>query len=124
MQMTKRVKDGIEILAIKGELDLSNVGVVKTIIDREVASGKINLVIDMKDLEYIDSSGIGVFINTMNKIRALSGKFVLMALKDSVSRIFNLTKLTSFFIIIKEETELHTVFNIPSSTPSSASSPP
>jgi anti-sigma B factor antagonist len=110
MQMTKRVKDGIEILAIKGELDLSNVAVVKTIIDKEISAGKINMVIDMRDLEYIDSSGIGVFINTMNKIRAHKGRFVLMALRDSVSRIFSLTKLTAFFTIIKEEEELPKVF--------------
>ena len=110
MQMTKRIKDGVEILAIKGELDLGNVAVVKTIIDREISAGKINLVIDMLELEYIDSSGIGVIINTMNKIRALKGRFVLMNLRDSVLRIFSLTKLTAFFTIIKSESELTNVF--------------
>ncbi len=110
MQMTKRLKNNIEILAIKGELDLSNANIVKTILDKEIAAGKINIVIDMKELEYLDSSGIGVFINTMNKIRGLNGKFILLSMKDSVLRIFNLTKLTSFFKIIKNETELDQIF--------------
>lgn len=108
--MTKRVNNNIEILAIKGELDLSNANIVKTILDKEIAAGKIHIVIDMKELEYLDSSGIGVFINTMNKIRTLNGKFILLGMKDSVMRIFNLTKLTSFFKIIKLESELDQIF--------------
>jgi len=110
MQITKRVKGNIEILAIKGELDLNNAGAVKTILEREINAGKIYLVIDMKNLEYIDSSGIGVFINTVNKIRSLRGIFVLMGLNDNIRRIFNLTKLTSFFKIINSEEELSSVF--------------
>jgi anti-sigma B factor antagonist len=110
MQMTKRVKNNIEILSIKGELDLSNANIVKMILDKEIAAGKLHIVIDMKDLEYLDSSGIGVFINTMNKLRAINGKFILLGMKDSVMRIFNLTKLTSFFKIIKLETELDQIF--------------
>jgi anti-sigma B factor antagonist len=67
----------------------------------------------MKDLEYIDSSGIGVFINTVNKIRSLKGTFVLMGLNDNIKRIFNLTKLTSFFRIVRDEAELDQVFSAP-----------
>lgn len=110
MQITKRVRNNVEILAIKGELDLNNAPAVKTILDREINAGKIHLVLDLKDLEYIDSSGIGVFINTVNKIRSLKGTFVLMGLNDNIRRIFNLTKLTSFFRIVRDESELGTVF--------------
>ncbi len=116
MQITKRIKNELEILAIKGELDLNNAAAVKTILDREINAGKINIVMDLKGLEYIDSSGIGVFINTVNKIRSLKGNFVLMGLSENIKRIFNLTKLTSFFRIIRDEMELDLI--------SKASNPP
>ena len=124
MQITKRIKNELEILAIKGELDLNNAAAVKTILDREINAGKINIVMDLKGLEYIDSSGIGVFINTVNKIRSLKGNFFLLGLNDNIKRIFNLTKLTFFFRIVRDEMELDLISrSAQSSAPSPSKSP-
>ena len=110
MQMTKRVKNNIEILSLKGDFDLSNAKVVKTILDKEIAAGKTNLVMDLTALNYIDSSGIGVFINTMTTLRSKKGKLVLLGMNPNIHRIFEMTKLLSFFVIIQNEDELSKVF--------------
>jgi len=110
MQMTKRSKNNIEILSLKGDFDLSNAKVVKTILDKEITAGKINLVMDLSALNYIDSSGIGVFINTMTTLRGKQGKLVLLGMNPNIHRIFEMTKLLSFFVIIQNEDELSKVF--------------
>lgn len=110
MQMTKRVKNNIEILSLKGDFDLSNAKVVKTILDKEIVAGKTNLVMDLSALNYIDSSGIGVFINTMTTLRGKKGKLVLLGMNSNIHRIFEMTKLLSFFVIIQKEDELAKVF--------------
>ena len=110
MQMTKRIKNGIEILALKGDFDLSNAKVVKTILDKEIVAGQINLVMDLSELDYIDSSGIGVFINTMTTLRGKNGKLVLLGMNPNIHRIFEMTKLLTFFVIVDKEEDLAKIF--------------
>ena len=108
MKIIKRVKNNTVIIAIIGELDLNTVPAAKMVLDSEINSHheQLSLVFDLKELEYIDSSGLGVFINIAGKIRAMKGTYMLMGLLPKIRRIFDLTKLSFFFKIVRDEAEL------------------
>ncbi|MBN1897565.1 MAG: STAS domain-containing protein [Spirochaetes bacterium] len=103
MQITKRTKDQFVILAISGSLDLNNIKPVKEIFEDEIKKGTKYVVIDMKELAYIDSSGIGSFIGLMSKLRQIGGQVILMNMSPEIERIFSMTKLLAFFKVFKTE---------------------
>lgn len=102
------MKNGWPIIAIRGDFDLNSTQTVKSILSREIDAHPENLklVVDLGGLEYIDSSGLGVFINLTVRMKALAGTFILMNISAPIAKIFTLTKLNGFFHIVRDETEL------------------
>jgi anti-anti-sigma factor len=105
MEVTKKSRGQFVILGIKGSLDMNNVKYIKKIFDDTVDSGINSVAIDMGELNYIDSSGIGSFIGLMTKLKGLGGSVVLLNMKPDIERIFAMTKLLAFFKVFKTEEE-------------------
>jgi anti-anti-sigma factor len=65
-----------------------------------------SVVIDMKEVNYMDSSGIGALVAGQKKMKAFGGRFYLMNLHDDVLNILKLATLDKFFTIVQDESEL------------------
>lgn len=61
------------------------------------------LAIDMNKLDYIDSSGIGTLIKSLNAIKSKKGILILVGLKPMILNVFKLAKLDMFFEIMTNE---------------------
>lgn len=111
MKITKRIKNNTVIISFIGELDLNTVPDVKVALEAELNKHpkNIELVFDLKDLEYIDSSGLGVFIKMAGRIKQNQGTYMLMGLVPRIQRIFDMTKLSFFFKILRDEEELNLI---------------
>jgi anti-sigma B factor antagonist len=57
------------------------------------------LALDMRQLEYIDSSGLAVLVNCLQSSRKKSGDVCLFGMRDTVRTLFELTRLQSVFPI-------------------------
>ena len=55
------------------------------------------VVVNMEKLNYIDSSGIGMFIKSLNYMKELNGHLQLANLKESLQKIFKVAGLTAYF---------------------------
>lgn len=108
MEITRRIKADYTIFGIKGSLDMNNVKYVKKVFDEELQKNVKSVAIDMKELHYIDSSGIGAFIGLMTKLKAIGGQVVLINMQTDIERIFNMTKLLAFFKVFRTEEEFNT----------------
>jgi anti-sigma B factor antagonist len=53
----------------------------------------------MQEVTYIDSSGIGALISSLSGLKKYQGALKITNIHDSVKKVFELTKLTSFFEI-------------------------
>lgn len=60
-----------------------------------------DLFIDMKSVSQIDSSGVGILVVCLRKIKERGGKLRLMFPKDEVKRILQLVNIYSYFDIIE-----------------------
>ena len=67
--------------------------------------GAKKIMVDMKNLEYIDSSGIGVIINTAKLLRPKKGDIVLVNISQSVRDIFKVINLQEFIKTFNLEAE-------------------
>lgn len=87
------------ILAMEGEIDLHESPHVKELILPFIEQKLPRILIDMTAVSYIDSSGLALFIEAMQRIQAYGGKFGLYGLRPAVRSIFEIARLDQIFQI-------------------------
>ncbi|MBP7280625.1 MAG: STAS domain-containing protein [Leptospiraceae bacterium] len=86
--------DGI-IVDIKGDLNLYSTPALKQILTNLVDAGKIKIFVNVENLNYIDSSGLGAFLAHQSKLMKMSGYIKLCCPTKQVLAVLELTKLKS-----------------------------
>lgn len=88
------------IVSVREErLDAHNSGELKTEMNRLFEGGSIHLVIDLKEVRFIDSSGLGVLVSGFKNASTRQGSIKLSALQTQVKSMFELTRLHRVFDI-------------------------
>ena len=64
-----------------------------------LAAGVYDIIIDMLDVEFLDSSGLGVLVGALKKVRAHNGSLQLICNQNRVLKIFRITGLAEVFVI-------------------------
>ena len=105
MDISSRVRGDVVILDISGEIDLYNAPEIKDIVNKLIEQKKYSVVINLKEVTYIDSSGIGALISSLSNLKKYQGGLKIINVFASVKKVFELTKLTSFFEIYDSEDE-------------------
>ena len=67
--------------------------------------------INCKDLKYISSAGLGVFVSYLEDFKAKNGKFVFHNMSESVFNVFQILGLDKIMSIVKDEQEAKAVVN-------------
>jgi len=87
-------KSGVVVIIPEGELDVTNSNTFKNRITEEfLDKGKVNIVIDMSNVGYMDSSALGTIISLYKNCRMNGGSFAIAGLIDTVRRLFSITAL-------------------------------
>lgn len=95
-----------KIIEVSGEVDLYNVSELKKALFGLTDGNHSSIVVDMKNVNYMDSSGIGALVAGQKKMKAHGGKFSLMNVHDDVLNILKLATLDKFFKIFDTEEDL------------------
>jgi anti-sigma B factor antagonist len=88
-----------KIVPLEGEIDLHVSPRITSTLNAAVKAKPRNLVIDMENVSYIDSSGLAALIEAMQKIEKYGGKFALAGLQENVKPIFEIARLDQVFQI-------------------------
>jgi anti-sigma B factor antagonist len=110
MDIQVREVGNVVILDINGEIDLYNAPEIKETIKNQMEQGKNQIIINLDKVSYIDSSGIGVLISSLSNLKKAGGGLKIIHVYASVRKVFELTKLTSFFDIYDSEQEALAAF--------------
>lgn len=107
MTYNSEIKDGTLIIRLSGDLigedNGANVlGVASDAVQQQIKS----CVIDISDLRYMNSSGIGVLITILTKFRNKGGEVYLLKPSESVKKLLVITKLNAIFQVIQSEEEV------------------
>lgn len=82
------------IVRLKGELDHHTADVVKSRMEEAIAKEEIrHLILSLKDLTFMDSSGLGVILGRYKQITSKGGKMVVCDVNSAVYRLFELSGL-------------------------------
>lgn len=86
-----------------GEIDIYNASQLKENILSLVDEHEGNIILDCKGLKYIDSTGLGVLISTLKRIKEYDGEIHIKNLKPYIYKIFTITGLDKIFAIELQE---------------------
>lgn len=91
------------ILALEGEIDLHRSPEIKETLQPLIEQKFPRILIDMSGVQYIDSSGLAVFIEALQRVLGYGGKLGLFGLRDSVRSIFEIARLDQVFQIYPDQ---------------------
>jgi anti-sigma B factor antagonist len=101
MQTREHHEHGLHVLAIEGEIDLACSPDLRALLHEYAKKKSPALVLDFKDVSYVDSSGLATLIEYVRLAQPFGGKFGLAHVSDRVRTIFDLVRLTEFLPIYK-----------------------
>ncbi|HEX6821345.1 MAG TPA: STAS domain-containing protein [Candidatus Sulfotelmatobacter sp.] len=94
----------VTILDVKGRIVLGDeIGDLRDAVRGLVADGKKKIILNLADVDYIDSSGVGELVGCFTTVRNAGGELKLLKLSQKVQDVLYVTKLYTVFDIREDE---------------------
>ena len=87
------------VVVVGGEIDVYTAPKLREQLIDLVSSGQYHLVVDMEGVEFLDSTGLGVLVGGLKRVRAHEGSLRLVCTQERILKIFRITGLTKVFPI-------------------------
>src|ERR1700733_9124994 len=104
LAITSRIVSGVVIVDLSGRLCFLEVALHQQI-NELLDEGHRSFVLNLADVPYIDSFGLGQLITIWTSIRSSGGHLVLLRPRDHIQQLFQITKLSSVFETSGEEAQ-------------------
>jgi anti-sigma B factor antagonist len=89
----------VAVLAVSGEVDVATVPRLREQLHGLVASGTPRIVVDLDAVDFLDSTGLGVLVGALKRVRANGGELALVCTAPRIRKVFEVTGLTKVFAL-------------------------
>lgn len=97
-QFNSNIVSGINVISLKGELiDKMQANEMLTEIEKYITSSSNQFILDMSELKYLNSSGLGILISILTKVRKAGGEVLIAGVTKKVNELLIITKLNGVF---------------------------
>jgi len=104
LRIDNREVSHVTILDIHGRVILGpEIGTLRTAVHDLVAQGKKKIILNLADVDYLDSSGVGELVSCFTTVRKAGGELKLLNLTQKVHDVLHVTKLYTVFDIKDDE---------------------
>jgi len=97
LEIAQRSVGDVTVLALKGRLVAEDGDVLVDAVDALLQQGRIKLLLDVRDVTYIDSSGLGLLVSKYVSARRRGGDVKLLHLTTRSLHLLTITHLTEVF---------------------------
>lgn len=87
------------ILSVTGEVDVATAPSLRERLVSLVSEGNTRLIIDLTLIDFLDSTGLGVLVGTLKRIRQAEGELALVIPQERILKLFDITGLSKIFVI-------------------------
>jgi anti-sigma B factor antagonist len=84
----------ISVVEVKGWVEISTAPQLRDTAIRLIDEGRLHLVLDLSETVFIDSTGLGVIVGLLHRLRSRDGSLVIAGARDRVLHAFKVSKLT------------------------------
>lgn len=99
LSLTTRTEGALTVVEVGGEIDVYTAPKLREQIVSLVEDGRYHIVVDMEKVEFLDSTGLGVLVGGLKRVRAHDGSLHLVCTQERILKIFRITGLTKVFPI-------------------------
>ena len=104
---------GFTVIAVSGEIDVYTAPKLREKLITLVEDGSYQLIVDMEGVEFLDSTGLGVLVRGLKRVRAHDGWIDLVCTQGRILRIFKITGLNKVFNIYDSVPEAIAAHSLP-----------
>lgn len=105
MEITHEIVQDVNVIHMQGKLTINNAQDLFSRMELLMKSGGKKILLNMSDLEFIDSTGLGTIIRLHKMINENQCQLRLSNLQPKIMRIVELTRLDNIFSLYKTQTE-------------------
>jgi anti-sigma B factor antagonist len=91
--------DGVPVVMVRGEVDFGSAPRLRELLINTAMEGHRDVVVDLRGVDFLDSTGLGVLVGALKRYRTLGGDLVLVISTSRIRSVFELTGLTNAFVI-------------------------
>ncbi|MDQ4026827.1 MAG: STAS domain-containing protein [Actinomycetota bacterium] len=94
-----RKVDSYSLVDVKGEIDVYTAPKLREKLIELVSEGSYDVVVNLEGVDFLDSTGLGVLVGALKRVKAHDGSLSLVCTQDKILKIFKITGLTKVFPI-------------------------
>ena len=91
--------DHTTVLTVRGEIDVYTAPRLRQAIVDLVDAGSTSIVVDMEKVDFLDSTGLGVLVEGLKRVRTRGGDLSIVVTQDKILKIFEITGLNKAFAL-------------------------
>jgi anti-sigma B factor antagonist len=95
--VSTRTEGPFTVVEVGGEVDVYTAPRLREAVVTAIDSGNTRLVIDVENVEFLDSTGVGVLVGALKKVRSASGTLDIVCTQPRLLKIFGITGLDKVF---------------------------
>jgi anti-sigma B factor antagonist len=99
LSLSTRPEGDRTVVVVGGEIDVYTAPKLREQLVELVSNGDYHLVVDMEGVDFLDSTGLGVLVGGLKRVRAHDGSLRLVCTQERILKIFRITGLTKVFPI-------------------------
>ncbi len=99
LSVSVRTEGERTVVAVSGEIDVYTAPKLREHLIDLVSSGQYKLIVDLEAVDFLDSTGLGVLVGGLKRVRTHDGSLDLVCSQDRILKIFRITGLTKVFAI-------------------------
>lgn len=104
LKVTKRTNDGIPVIDLSGRLVFGDeTKILRQVVKEVIEQDHANVVLNMSDLAYVDSGGIGTLVGLYTSARAAGGDLKLACPNSRVQHVLEITRLMTILSVHASE---------------------
>ena len=93
------------VIEVAGDVDLYSAPELQEMTARAIDAGSRDLIVDLSRVTFLDSTGLGILVSTLNRLRRMRGTLALIVSDYDVERLLELSGLHGTFTIFRSRDE-------------------
>jgi anti-sigma B factor antagonist len=103
VRISSSVKDDVLIVSLEGEITLGNANEVNDYVNQKISSSQNHVIFNMKKVEYLDSSAVGMIVAIYSTLQADGGALRICGVSSEVMEILKASSLETYLNIDESE---------------------
>jgi anti-sigma B factor antagonist len=99
LSVSSSEQGALTVVHVGGEIDVYTAPLLREALDKQIAAGRNDLVVDLENVTFMDSTGLGVLVGRLKLVRGQNGSLRIVSSQERILKVFKITGLDKVFHI-------------------------